>query len=84
MKHFHTLFLFISLLASSALNAQCENVTLENLTNPGPYEIATLTEATEFETDLTMRVPQFTTQPMEQGPLQALQWFQALQHFLPV
>ena len=45
MKHFHTLFLFISLLASSALNAQCENVTLENLTNPGPYEIATLTEA---------------------------------------
>ena len=45
MKHFHSLFLFISLLASSALNAQCENVTLENLTNPGPYEIATLTEA---------------------------------------
>ena len=27
------------------MNAQCENVTLENLTNPGPYEIATLTEA---------------------------------------
>lgn len=45
MKHFHSLFLFISLLASSALNAQCENVTVENLTNPGPYEIATLTEA---------------------------------------
>jgi hypothetical protein len=45
MKHFLTLFVFISLLASSALNAQCENVTLENLTNPGPYEIATLTEA---------------------------------------
>ncbi len=45
MKHLHSLFLFISLLASSALNAQCENVTLENLTNPGPYEIATLTEA---------------------------------------
>jgi hypothetical protein len=45
MKHFHSLFLFISLLTSSALNAQCENVTLENLTNPGPYEIATLTEA---------------------------------------
>ena len=45
MNNLHSLFIFISLLASSALNAQCENVTLENLTNPGPHEIATLTEA---------------------------------------
>ena len=35
----------ISLLTSPIVNAQCESVTVESLTNPGPYEVATLTEA---------------------------------------
>lgn len=31
--------------APNILFAQCEDVTIESLTNPGPYEVATLTEA---------------------------------------
>lgn len=46
----NTRYLFIALffLASSvqtALLAQCEDVTLASLTNPGPFDVATLTEA---------------------------------------
>jgi dienelactone hydrolase len=47
MKNFYTPLLrtLIALLTASTVSAQCESVTLENLTNPGPYEVATLTEA---------------------------------------
>lgn len=38
-------FLFISTFAPGISIAQCEDVTIESLTNPGPFEIATLTEA---------------------------------------
>lgn len=38
------LFLATSL-APNVLFAQCEDVTIESLTNPGPFEVATLTEA---------------------------------------
>src|SRR5690554_3670583 len=37
------LFLITSL-APNTIFAQCEDVTIESLTNPGPYEVATLTE----------------------------------------
>tara|TARA_B110001469_G_C9624003_1_gene311266 strand:- start:242 stop:1384 length:1143 start_codon:yes stop_codon:yes gene_type:complete len=39
------LLTLISLLASPTVSAQCESVTVESLTNPGPYEVATLTES---------------------------------------
>ena len=35
----------ITLLSSTTITAQCETVTVESLTNPGPYEVVTLTEA---------------------------------------
>jgi dienelactone hydrolase len=38
------LFLVTSFLPNDIL-AQCEGVTVESITNPGPYEVATLTEA---------------------------------------
>lgn len=46
MKNFYTLavFLFFTSLVPNGLFAQCEDVTLESLTNPGPYTVATLTE----------------------------------------
>ncbi|MEM0518826.1 T9SS type A sorting domain-containing protein [Aequorivita flava] len=39
------LFLLATSFAPTTLFAQCGDVTLESLTNPGPYEVATLTEA---------------------------------------
>ncbi|EDM44295.1 lipase (putative secreted protein) [unidentified eubacterium SCB49] len=47
MKNLYTLALFIliTLAAPKLANAQCEDATVESLTNPGPYTIATLTEA---------------------------------------
>ena len=36
--------LFLTSIASNGLFAQCEDVTIESLTNPGPYNVATLTE----------------------------------------
>lgn len=38
------LFLTTSI-SPNLIFAQCEDVTIENLTNPGPFEVATLTEA---------------------------------------
>lgn len=47
MKKIYALvfFFLLTLLAPNALFAQCEDVTIESLTNPGPYNVATLTEA---------------------------------------
>ncbi len=39
------LFFLIASFAPNVLFAQCGDVTIESLTNPGPYEVATLTEA---------------------------------------
>jgi dienelactone hydrolase len=39
------LFLLFVFVFSGTAFSQCEDVTLESLTNPGPFEIATLTEA---------------------------------------
>ena len=39
------LLTIISFLFTNDAFAQCENATLESLSNPGPYEVATLTEA---------------------------------------
>ena len=39
------LIFFITSFLSNEVTAQCEGVTIESLTNPGPYEVATLTEA---------------------------------------
>jgi hypothetical protein len=47
MKNYYALLLltiFLSLVPFDAF-AQCEDVTLESLTNPGPFSVATLTEA---------------------------------------
>lgn len=46
MKKIYVLaFLFlVTSLTPNVLFAQCEDVTIESLTNPGPYEVATLTE----------------------------------------
>ncbi len=47
MKHIYILallFIATSFLPNDIL-AQCEDVTVESLTNPGPFEVATLTEA---------------------------------------
>lgn len=39
------LLTFISILFTSVAWSQCEGITVEGLTNPGPFEVATLTEA---------------------------------------
>jgi len=39
------LLLLIACLTPTSVFAQCEDVTVASLTNPGPYEVATLTEA---------------------------------------
>lgn len=39
------LFFLLTSVAPNTLFAQCEDVTIESLTNPGPFEVATLTEA---------------------------------------
>ncbi len=47
MKKIYALaFLFLATsFAPNVLFSQCSDVTIESLTNPGPYEVATLTEA---------------------------------------
>lgn len=47
MKKFYVLaLLFLATsMAPNVVFAQCEEVTIDSLTNPGPYEVATLTEA---------------------------------------
>lgn len=47
MKKIYALafFFLLTSLAPNVLFAQCEDVTIESLTNPGPYNVATLTEA---------------------------------------
>ncbi|MGJ8665012.1 MAG: hypothetical protein ACSHW7_01480 [Patiriisocius sp.] len=37
--------LFLIFSSTPSLLAQCEDVTIESLTNPGPFDVATLTEA---------------------------------------
>jgi dienelactone hydrolase len=44
-KYILVVLLFVGSITSNTLFAQCENVTVASLTNPGPFEIATLTEA---------------------------------------
>ena len=46
MKHTYsiTLFFLVALLTTNSLFAQCKDVTVQSLTNPGPFNIATLTE----------------------------------------
>lgn len=45
-KQYTLIILFIvALFSTNTLLAQCEDVTVASLTNPGPFEIATLTEA---------------------------------------
>lgn len=39
------LFFLLTSIAPNTLIAQCEDATIESLTNPGPFEVATLTEA---------------------------------------
>lgn len=43
--YFLALLFLVTSLAPNMLFAQCEDVTVESITNPGPYEVATLTEA---------------------------------------
>jgi hypothetical protein len=47
MKQFYLslLLLFFTAVFSNAGYSQCDEVTVESLSNPGPYEVATLTEA---------------------------------------
>lgn len=47
MKKFYyaSLFAFLLFLVPHTVIGQCEDVTIESLTNPGPYDIDTLTEA---------------------------------------
>lgn len=47
MKKFYLflIFTFIFSFPGTFVQAQCSGATLESLTNPGPYEVATLTEA---------------------------------------
>lgn len=40
-----TFLLFITLCIPTIAIAQCDEITLESLSNPGPFEVATLTEA---------------------------------------
>lgn len=45
-KHYYILLFTIGVaIFSNSAFSQCEAVTLESLSNPGPYEVATLTEA---------------------------------------
>lgn len=39
------LLFFLTSIVPNVLVAQCEEITIESLTNPGPYNVATLTEA---------------------------------------
>ncbi len=39
------LLLFVLSTAPTTIFAQCEDITVDSLTNPGPFEVATLTEA---------------------------------------
>jgi hypothetical protein len=43
--YFIALFFLVTSLLPNDIFAQCEDVSVESLTNPGPYEVATLTEA---------------------------------------
>ncbi len=43
--YFLALLLFVTAIAPTTIYAQCDDVTVESLTNPGPYDVATLTEA---------------------------------------
>ncbi|MAZ72936.1 MAG: lipase [Flavobacteriaceae bacterium] len=47
MKHQYSIVivLLVAFLTTTSLFAQCEDVTVASLTNPGPFEVATLTEA---------------------------------------
>lgn len=46
MKQFYLAFLtIISLLFSNIIFAQCDGVTMSSLTNPGPFQVATMTES---------------------------------------
>ncbi|RDK88247.1 poly(ethylene terephthalate) hydrolase family protein [Marinirhabdus gelatinilytica] len=46
MKKYYTIILlFVALLSANHSFAQCEDVTVASLTNPGPLNVATLTEA---------------------------------------
>ncbi|MCW9038657.1 T9SS type A sorting domain-containing protein [Altibacter sp.] len=47
MKNLYLFLLFTitSALFTNSIFAQCDGITVESLTNPGPYEVATLTEA---------------------------------------
>ncbi|WP_432412578.1 T9SS type A sorting domain-containing protein [Rasiella sp. SM2506] len=40
-----TFLFFIAFFTTTSIFAQCEDVTVANLTNPGPFDVATLTEA---------------------------------------
>lgn len=46
MRKFYLVLLFAFILSSftNPVFGQCEDITVESLTNPGPYEVATLTE----------------------------------------
>ena len=46
MKKLYSLALLflLTLTAPAVIIAQCEDVTVESLTNPGPFEVATMTE----------------------------------------
>ncbi len=43
--YFIALFFLATSILPNELLAQCDGVTVESITNPGPYEVATLTEA---------------------------------------
>jgi len=43
--YFVFLFTFISPLFTNSALAQCDDISLENLTNPGPFDVEILTEA---------------------------------------
>ncbi|MFT6021587.1 MAG: hypothetical protein ACI9CQ_004396, partial [Saprospiraceae bacterium] len=47
MKNLYLVFLLTLILSlnTSVALAQCEGITVESLTNPGPFGVATLTEA---------------------------------------
>lgn len=68
-KHYTFTVLFIlALFSTNTIFAQCEDVTVASLTNPGPFEIATLTEADGIRngpdyTDATIYYPTNATPP---------------------
>ncbi len=46
MKNFYlSILTLISVLFTNVIFAQCEGITVESLSNPGPFEVGTLTEA---------------------------------------